>query len=131
MGNFDLSPVKVGQPASQPPLKEKSAVVPARKPSQVTTPAVAAPVPVAEQKVSVASLETKTPARSDTPEDPDARLTARQKEMLQALDAERIYIRADILVEAENVVRHNITRLSIVPTSLERKIFRTIGIPGF
>ena len=71
------------------------------------------------------------PPTADTNDDPDARLTGLQREMLQALKEKKDEIGSDIYSEAENVVRRNIKSVSIAPTSDERKIFHAIGIPGF
>ncbi len=62
---------------------------------------------------------------------PDERLTGLQKEMLAALDQVEFEVGADIMLEARNVVRGNLKRTTIVPTTTEREIFHRIGVPGY
>ncbi|MBP9757135.1 MAG: hypothetical protein KBD06_00885 [Candidatus Pacebacteria bacterium] len=138
VGNFDLpnqSAAPVAEPQPRPPT-----AIPA---SEVRIPRAAPPARVrmgehhvparqgpSERRVAP-PIERAPIPRDESYKSPDERLTGLQKEILAALDQVEFEVGADIMLEARNVVRGNLKRTTIVPTTTEREIFHRIGVPGY
>ena len=133
-GNFELTerarePAAVIKPSATPP------------PVPIPRPAPPALIRMGQHRVPpkigtserrpVSPIDPAPLPREDAYVPPDDLLTGLQIALLAALDARAEDIGSDILLEAKNVVRRNLSSVSIVPTASEKRIFEEIGVPGF